>query len=93
MNSRQNVFSRSFFWKYIFINTFFGRTLEIEFGFCQKFDFKKVFKSDFFYVNIVFFKIYVMGSTQVDLLDIVHVKVWFLAALKMCIRAGLGKFA
>ena len=34
-----------------------------------------------------------MGSTQVDLLDIVHVKVWFLAALKMCIRAGLGKFA
>ena len=40
-----------------------------------------------------FLKIYVMGSTQVDLLDIVHVKVWFLAALKMCIRAGLGKFA
>ena len=34
-----------------------------------------------------------MGSTQVDLLDIVHVKVWFLVALKMCIRAGLGKFA
>ena len=34
-----------------------------------------------------------MGSTQVDLLDIVHVKVWFLPALKMGIRAGLGKFA
>ena len=39
-------------------------------------------------------KIYVMDSTQVDLLDIVYVKVWFFAALKIFkIRAGLGKFA
>ena len=37
-------------------------------------------------------KIYVMGSTQSDLLDIVHVKVGFFAALKMCIRAFLEKF-
>ena len=37
-------------------------------------------------------KIYVMGSTQVDFLDIVHVKVGFFAVLKMCVRARLGKF-
>ena len=33
-----------------------------------------------------------MGSTQVDLLDIVHMKVGFFAALKMCIKARLEKF-
>ena len=35
-----------------------------------------------------FLKIYVMGSTQGYLLDIV----WFFAALKMCIIARLEKF-
>ena len=39
-----------------------------------------------------FLKIYVMGSTQVDFLDIVHVKVGFFAVLKMCVRVCLGKF-
>ena len=39
-----------------------------------------------------FLKFYVMGSPQVDLLDIVHVKVGFFAVLKMCIRGPLGKF-
>ena len=39
-----------------------------------------------------FLKFYVMGSPQVDLLDIVHVKVGFFAVLKMCVRARLGKF-
>ena len=37
-------------------------------------------------------KFYVMGSPQIDLLDIVHVKVGFFAVLKMCIRGPLGKF-
>ena len=40
-----------------------------------------------------FLKIYVIGSTQIDLLGIFHVKVGFFAVLKMCIRAHLGKFA
>ena len=39
-----------------------------------------------------FLKFYVMGSPQIDLLDIVHVKVGFFAVLKMCIRGPLGKF-
>ena len=39
-----------------------------------------------------FLKFYVMGSPQIDLLDIVHVKVGFFAVLKMCIREPLGKF-
>ena len=39
-----------------------------------------------------FLKFYVMGSPQVDLLDIVHVKLGFFAVLKMCIRGPLGKF-
>ena len=33
-----------------------------------------------------------MGSTQVDFLDIVHVKVGFFAVLKMSVTARLGKF-
>ena len=47
---------------------------------------EKKFLSEFF------MKIYVMDSSQADLLDIVHVKVGFFAALKMCIRAFLEKF-
>ena len=39
-----------------------------------------------------FLKLYVMGSPQIDLLDIVQVKVGFFAVLKMCIRGPLGKF-
>ena len=39
-----------------------------------------------------FLKLYVMGSPQIDLLDIVHVKLGFFAVLKMCIRGPLGKF-
>ena len=43
--------------------------------------------------NLVFRKCrYVMGSTQVYLLNIVRMKVGIFAALKMCIRARLEKF-
>ena len=43
-------------------------------------------------MKIMFFEIYIIGSTQVDFLDIVHVKVGFFAVLKMCVRVCLGKF-
>ena len=52
----------------------------------------KIFFGVKFLWKFSFLKIYVMGSTQVDLLDIVHVKVGFFAVLKMCIRAHLGIF-
>ena len=39
-----------------------------------------------------FLKFYVMGSPQIHLLDIVHVKAELFAVLKMCIRGPLGKF-
>ena len=45
----------------------------------EKNDFEKIFKSE------IIMNIYVMGITQVDLLDIVQVKVGFFAVLKMCI--------
>ena len=57
----------------------------------EKTDFENFFEVNFLW-KFSFLKIYVMGSTQVDLLDIVHAKVGFFAALKMCIRAHLGKF-
>ena len=57
----------------------------------KKTDIEKKLRSEFLW-KFSFLKIYVIGSTQVDLLDIVHVKVGFFAVLKMCIRARLGKF-
>ena len=57
----------------------------------EKNDFWKNFEVKFSW-KFSFLKIYVMGSTQVDFLDIVHVKVGFFAVLKMCVRARLGKF-